>query len=398
MAGSLYFPPRALEQDVSGNALSGALLYCYAPPGTSTPKNVYTTSVLNVAHANPVVADAAGRFAAIYMDGTYNFILKDAAGTTIWSENNVQGVSASNRFGSTVALTATTAIDSSYASKHITCTNAITLNLDLLATLAEGFEISVRNDGTANVTIDPNGSELINGVTTWILPPQASAIVVAGATAWSAIDTTGIAQGITNVTSAATIDLDAIGNNKGNVTGTTDITAITLRAGQIRWVKFAGALTLTNGASLILPGGANIKTAAGDTAVFVGEGSGVVRCISFTPASGLASVAYLPQNSQSGAYTTVIGDAGKHLLHPSADTTARIFTIDSNANVPYPVGTVITFVNQASAGVVTIAITTDTMRMAVSGATGSRTLAANGIATALKVTSTEWLISGSGLG
>lgn len=105
----------------------------------------------------------------------------------------------------------------------------------------------------------------------------------------------------------------------------------------------------------------------------------------------------IPQNSKSAAYTTVLSDANKHLLHPSADTTARTFTIDANATVPYPIGTAITFVNQASAGVLTIAITTDTMRLAGAGTTGSRTLAANGIATALKLTTTEWIISGAGL-
>lgn len=103
------------------------------------------------------------------------------------------------------------------------------------------------------------------------------------------------------------------------------------------------------------------------------------------------------QNSQSTAYTTVLTDGGKHLLHPSADTTARTFTIDSNANVAYPIGTAITFINQNAGGVITIAITSDTMRLAGAGTTGSRTLAANGIATAVKITSTEWIISGTGL-
>lgn len=111
------------------------------------------------------------------------------------------------------------------------------------------------------------------------------------------------------------------------------------------------------------------------------------------------SVGYInvPQNSQSTAYTAVLADAGKHLLHPSADTTARTFTIPANSSVAYLIGTALTFVNQASAGVMTIAITTDTMRLAGAGTTGSRTLAANGIATALKLTSTEWIISGTGL-
>jgi len=105
----------------------------------------------------------------------------------------------------------------------------------------------------------------------------------------------------------------------------------------------------------------------------------------------------IPQNSQSAAYTLVASDAGKHIFHPSADTTARTFTIPANGSVPFPIGTAVTFINQNGAGVITIAITTDTMRLSPAGTTGSRTLAANGSATAIKVTSTEWLISGSGL-
>ncbi len=105
----------------------------------------------------------------------------------------------------------------------------------------------------------------------------------------------------------------------------------------------------------------------------------------------------LRQVSQSAAYTLVLADAGKQIFHPSADTTARTWTIPANSSVAFPIGTAIVFVNQASAGVLTISITTDTMRLAGTGTTGSRTLAANGIATALKVTATEWLISGTGL-
>lgn len=105
----------------------------------------------------------------------------------------------------------------------------------------------------------------------------------------------------------------------------------------------------------------------------------------------------IPQISQSAAYTLVLTDAGKHILHPSADTTARIFTIPANSSVAFAIGTAVTFVNQASGGVITIAITTDTMRLAGAGTTGSRTLAANGVATAIKLTSTEWIISGAGL-
>lgn len=114
-------------------------------------------------------------------------------------------------------------------------------------------------------------------------------------------------------------------------------------------------------------------------------------------ANNASSVGYtgMPQNAQSAAYTLVAGDAGKTIVHPITDNNARTFTIPANGTVPFPVGTTITFINMINT--VTIAITTDTMYLAGTGTTGSRTLAAYGIATAIKVTSTSWIISGNGL-
>jgi len=126
-----------------------------------------------------------------------------------------------------------------------------------------------------------------------------------------------------------------------------------------------------------------------------------------TPASGTLSnctvdgtnsVGFLniPQNSQSASYTLVLADAGKHIYHPSTDANARTYTIPANSSVAYPIGTAITFINMTSQ-VVTIAINTDTMYLSSAGTTGSRSLAQYGSATAIKMTSTTWLISGSGL-
>lgn len=103
----------------------------------------------------------------------------------------------------------------------------------------------------------------------------------------------------------------------------------------------------------------------------------------------------IPQNSQSAAYTLVATDAQKHIYHPFADNNARTFTIPANASVAYPIGTAITFINLRNT--LTIAITTDTLILAGPGTTGSRSLAQYGVATAIKITSTEWIISGTGL-
>lgn len=209
---------------------------------------------------------------------------------------------------------------------------------------------------------------------------------------------------IVTIASSSTVNIGSASGNTISVTGTTTITAFdSIASGAKRDIVFAGILLLThNATSLILPTGANITTAAGDSATFLSLGSGNWRCLRYeradgTPLVGGGGTAGIPQNSQSTAYTLVLGDANYHILHPSADTTARTFTIPANSSVAFPVGTAVTFVNQNAAGVITIAITTDTMRLAGAGTTGSRTLAANGIATALKITSTEWIISGTGL-
>jgi hypothetical protein len=100
----------------------------------------------------------------------------------------------------------------------------------------------------------------------------------------------------------------------------------------------------------------------------------------------------MPQQSKSANYTTVIGDAGKHIYVTATST----MTIDSNANVAYPIGTAVVFISSAGTAT-TIAINSDTMYLAGTGTTGSRTLAAYGMATAIKVNTTAWFISGTGL-
>lgn len=86
-----------------------------------------------------------------------------------------------------------------------------------------------------------------------------------------------------DIASAATTDLGAVQGLMHDITGTTTITSFgTVGAGVWKIVKFEGALTLThNATSLILPGAGNITTADGDVGVFISEGSGNWRCLSY---------------------------------------------------------------------------------------------------------------------
>jgi hypothetical protein len=91
-----------------------------------------------------------------------------------------------------------------------------------------------------------------------------------------------------DIASAATTNIGAANSLNVRITGTTTITSLgTVANGIRRYLRFAAALTLThNATSLILPGGANITTAAGDTAIAISLGSGNWVVVNYMPASG----------------------------------------------------------------------------------------------------------------
>ena len=99
----------------------------------------------------------------------------------------------------------------------------------------------------------------------------------------------------------------------------------------------------------------------------------------------------LPQNSQTATYTLALTDAGKHI----SITTGGV-VIPANGSVAFPIGTAIAIFNNSGSSQ-TVSITSDTLRLAGTATTGTRTVAQYGLVTCVKVASTTWVISGSGL-
>ena len=231
---------------------------------------------------------------------------------------------------------------------------------------------SVPNSGLMNTATTPNGQTCTLGSTCNVNSGAAAHSVslnegAGSAIAGAAIGTSGrllIDQGAGADPSFNAMSQDCTITNAGVITCTkTNNTALTALATTTPGTNVTAFLATPSGANF------NAMIAAGGVPI--------------------------AQGSHSAAYTTVLADGGTQLLHPTADNSARTFTIDSNANVAYPVGTTLTFVNQVNT--LTIAITSDTLQLAGTATTGSRTLAAGGIATAVKVTTTLWYISGPGL-
>lgn len=181
------------------------------------------------------------------------------------------------------------------------------------------------------------------------------------------------------------------------------VTALTANGAN---VTVAGTLTATGGLTGTLGvanGGTGVTTLPANN-VLIGNGTSAVAAVApgtignvltsngttwASTALPSNAVAY-PQNSQSANYTLVIGDAGKQIFHPVADTTVRTYTIPANASVAFPIGTVVLFTVENGGTRVTVAITSDTLVFG-DGTTGSLSVYPNNTLMAIKVTATKWM-------
>lgn len=307
--------------------------------------------------------------------------------------------------GQTTAAAAITALTGAQTSAYYLRSNGTNATLSALAAADLTGTVAIATGGTGQTTAAAAITALTGTQTSaYYLRSNGTNSVLAALAAADVTGTLAVANGGTGVTTST---------GTGAVVLSTSPTLVTPLLG----TPTSGVATnltglpLTTGVTGTLPvanGGTGVTTSTGSGNTVLSTSPTLVTPVLGTPSSGTLSsctvdgtnsVGYLniPQNSQSAAYTLVLGDAGKNIYHPGADTTARTWTIPANSSVAFPIGTAVTFINDTSGGVITISITTDTLVLAGAGTTGSRTLAANGMATAIKMTSTRWMINGAGL-
>jgi hypothetical protein len=151
---------------------------------------------------------------------------------------------------------------------------------------------------------------------------------------WEQLFSQGTPQ---NLASAATTDIGAQNSVFLNITGTTTITSFGTNYNGPRYIRFDGALTLThNATTLILPGAANITTAAGDSAIVVPSGSPANgwRVAGYQKADG--SPISIPNGSVTPAKLSTGGlfwDASGNVGIGTTSPAAKLHVYNSNDNV-----------------------------------------------------------------
>lgn len=206
----------------------------------------------------------------------------------------------------------------------------------------------------------------------------------------------GVALSVTGVNGSAAVFVGAASSSNPAVTITSPNTS-----GQSKGFTVEAGTTSSDFNSVFYgaSGASNYLIIYGDGGLTIGAptggdpGLGGLNIQSSLAINGNQIYSGIPQRLVTTSQSTVLSDASKHLAN---FTGALTITIAANASVPYPIGTTLTFVSGVGE-VTTIAITSDTLYWAATGGTGTRTLAALGIATALKVGANTWIISGTGL-
>lgn len=246
---SIYVqPPHPVFFDSAGSTLENGYIWIGAanlPPQTN-PVAVFWDSALTQPAAQPIrtvngYPSNAGTPSAIYTAAACSILVQNKHGSLVYSAPEF----AVGIIGNGDIVTSMLA------------NNAVTT-----AKLADGAATLAKLDRTGLV------GQVLTGQGTGVSP------------VWTAgLNTTRI-----DVASAATINLTTSAPNTRNIniTGTTTITSFAVVAGSVYFVRFAGALTLTNGVNLVTQTGSNISTQPGDTCILRATADNVVEVLSYS--------------------------------------------------------------------------------------------------------------------
>jgi hypothetical protein len=145
--------------------------------GTVTSSGNLTLSGTSYTANNVLLGNGTSAFQTVAPGSSGNVLTSD--GTT-WISAAPSGgtITIDNKTGAYTVI-------SSDNGKVINCTaNTFTVSLTAAASLGAGFNVSIWNTGTGTITIDPAGSETVDGTTTRVLRPGEGTQIICTGTNW----------------------------------------------------------------------------------------------------------------------------------------------------------------------------------------------------------------------
>ena len=187
MAASLVYDPRWQLIDGDGDPFPGAKLETFAA-GTDTPQAVYTDVDLTIPHANPVIADADGRFPLMFLLPVgYKLIAYDADDVQVWSADDYSdpGTIFAEKFGTAMTVGSIAVTDGytvTATDRVVTVASVGATTINLPAVTSRTQPVAIKNTAGGTVVVTPDGSDTIDLLlATYTIP---AAVMPSYPTAW----------------------------------------------------------------------------------------------------------------------------------------------------------------------------------------------------------------------
>jgi hypothetical protein len=315
MTATFLIPPLVTRwNDNNGNPLVGGKVFTYQG-GTNTPLATFTDSTGVTQNTNPVILNFRGEAQIWQLPNiSTKYVVQDSQGNLITTIDNVVNSSLISLYGGV-----DTGVQNAYI---LSFQSAVPPNTNgqfiiwLPANSNTGPSTINVNGAGPQPILNPNGSQL---GANQILANQFAAIIEINGT-WQLYGGSGVGVNVGTfgaevpLPAAATTDLGSVPGHNVNITGTATITSFGTSAQTVAPIyigRFSSSgVVLTQSASLILPGGNNITTTAGDAfiAEYFGGGNWRILVYQYIQASAAGTVAVKFTDTARNTTTTLAAD------------------------------------------------------------------------------------------
>lgn len=146
----------------------------------------------------------------------------------------------------------------------------ITQTFDAAVTLGDRWRVNIFNFSSGVVTLDPNLSETIDGLSTLQLQPNQMLTVYCDGVN---LKTTTMIYPMQTLASAASVDLRPVRSKLVTISGVASITSIPMINGDRVYAIASGAFTLVHSTNLQVQGSVNYQARVGDLITLVSDGT-----------------------------------------------------------------------------------------------------------------------------